>query len=141
MHGEAWQTLLMGFICPLAIDFMRALGCKSVWRLTQVVCTIGRQGKWGGLSATLVVVGSIQSPHSSALMTYDGNDEQSRLLDQSLGELCRRDNWSSLQSVLSDNAVVAKHGLAKGRKMSAVDIFSTVINVQTMVQQCNLQIR
>ena len=143
MHGEAWQTLLMGFICPLAIDFMRALGCKSVRRLTQVVggCTIGRQGKWGGLSATLVVVGSIQSPHSSALMTYDGNDEQNKLLDQSPGELCRRDNWSSLQSVLSENAVIAKHGLAKGRKMSAVDIFSTVINVQTMVQQCNLQIR
>ena len=133
----------MGFICPLAIDFMRALGCKSVRRLTQVVggCTIGRQGKWGGLSATLVVVGSIQSPHSSALMTYDGNDEQNKLLDQSPGELCRRDNWSSLQSVLSENAVIAKHGLAKGRKMSAVDIFSTVINVQTMVQQCNLQIR
>ena len=76
-------------------------------------------------------------------MTYDGNDEQNRLLDQSLGELCRRDNWSSLQSVLSENAVVAKHGLAKGvvRKMSAVDIFSTVINVQTMVQQCKTQIR
>ena len=33
------------------------------------------RGKWGGLSATLMVVGSIQSPHSSALMTYDGNDE------------------------------------------------------------------
>ena len=91
--------------------------------------------------ATLVVAGSIQSPHSSALMTYDGNDEQNRLLDQSLGELCRRDKWSSLQSVLSDNAVVAKHGLVKGRKMSEVDIFSTVINVQPMVQQCNLQIR
>ena len=106
-----------------------------------MVCTIGRQGKWGGLSATLVVVGSIQSPHSSALMTYDGNDEQNRLLDQSLGELCRCDKWPSLQSVLSENAVVAKHGLVKGRKMLAVDIFSTVIDVQTMVQQCNLQIR
>ena len=110
------------------------------WRLYDRKAT---RGKWGGLSATLVVVGSIQSPHSSALMTYDGNDEQNRLLDQSLGELCRRDNWSSLQSVLSEKAVVAKHGLAKGvgRKMSAVDIFSTVINVQTMVQQCKRQIR
>ena len=78
------------------------------------------RGKWGGLSATLVVVGSIQSPHSSALMTYDGNDEQNRLLDQSLGELCRRDNWSSLQSVLSENAVVAKHGLAKGGRKEDV---------------------
>ena len=64
---------------------MRALGCKSVWRLTQVVCTIGRQGKWGELSATFVVAGSSQSPHSSALMTYDDNEEQNRLLDQSLG--------------------------------------------------------
>ena len=78
------------------------------------------RGKWGGLSATLVVVGSIQSPHSSALMTYDDNDEQNRLLDQSLGELCRRDNWSSLQSVLSENAVVAKHGLAKGGRKEDV---------------------
>ena len=108
------------------------------WRLYDRKAT---RGKWGGLLATLVVAGSIQSPHSSALMTYDGNDEQNRLLDQSLGELCRRDKWSSLQSVLSDNAVVAKHGLVKGRKMSEVDIFSTVINVQPMVQQCNLQIR
>ena len=112
----------MGCICPLAIDFIRALGCKSVWRLTQVVggCTIGRQGKWGELSATLVVAGSSQSPHSSALMTYDGNDEQNRLLDQSLGELCRRDKWSSLQSVLSENAVVAKHGLVKGGRKEDV---------------------
>ena len=60
-------------------------------------------------------------------------DLQNVLRDQSLGELCRRDNWSSLQSVLSENDVVAKHGLVKGRKMSAVDIFSTVINVQTML--------
>ena len=110
----------MGCICPLAIDFMRALGCKSVWRLTQVVCTIGRQGKWGGLSATLVVVGSIQSPHSSALMTYDDNDEQNRLFDQSPGELCRLDKWSSLQSVLSENAVVAKRGLVKGGRKEDV---------------------
>ena len=70
-------------------------------------------------------------------------DLQNVLRDQSIGELCRRGNWSSLQSVLSENAVVAKHGLVKGvgRKMLAVDIFSTVIDVQTMVQQCNLQIR
>ena len=68
-------------------------------------------------------------------------DLQNVLRDQSIGELCRRGNWSSLQSVLSENAVVAKQGLVKGRKMSAVDIFSTVIDVQTMVQQCNLQIR
>ena len=78
------------------------------------------RGKWGELSATLVVADSSQSPHSSALMTYDGNDEQNRLLDQSLGELCRRDNWSSLQSVLSDNAVVAKHGLVKGGRKEDV---------------------
>ena len=87
------------------------------WRLYDRKAT---RGKWGGLSATLVVVGSIQSPHSSALMTYDGNDEQNRLLDQSPGELCRRDNWSSLQSVLSENAVVAKHGLAKGGRKEDV---------------------
>ena len=68
-------------------------------------------------------------------------DLQNVLRDQSIGELCRRGNWSSLQSVLSENAVVAKQGLVKGRKMSAVDIFSTVIDVQPMVQQCNLQIR
>ena len=88
----------------------------------------------------MVIVGSIQSPHSSALMTYDGNDEQSILLDQSPGELCRCDKWSSSQSVLSENAVIAKHGLVKGRKMSEVDIFSTVINVQLMVQQCKTKI-
>ena len=44
-------------------------------------------------------------------------DMQNVLRDQSIGELCRRGNWSSLQSVLSENAVVAKHGLVKeGRK-------------------------
>ena len=133
---SAWRSLAnVAVYLPVGDDFMRVLGCKSVWRLTQVVCTIGRQGKWGGLSATLMVAGSIQSPHSSALMTYDGNDEQNRLLDQSPSELCRRDRWSSLQSVLSENVVVAKRGLVKGRKISSVDIFSTVINAQSMVQQ------
>ena len=38
------------------------------WRLYDRKAT---RGKWGGLLATLVVAGSIQSPHSSALMTYD----------------------------------------------------------------------
>ena len=71
---------------------MRALGYNSAWRLMQVVCAIGRQGKWGGLSATVVVADSIQSPHSSALIANDDNGKQSRLPDQSLGELCRRDS-------------------------------------------------
>ena len=56
------------------------------WRLYDRKAT---RGKWGELSATLVVAGSSQSPHSSALMTYDDNEEQTRL-HQSLGELCRR---------------------------------------------------
>ena len=38
------------------------------WRLYDRKAT---RGKWGELSAALVVAGSSQSPHSSALMTYD----------------------------------------------------------------------
>ena len=110
------------------------------WRLYDRKAT---RGKWGGLSATLVVAGSIQSPHSSALMTYDGNDEQNRLLYQSPGELCRRGNWSSLQSVLSEKAVVAKHGLVKGgRKEDVVGSYAgSFINVQIVIQQCRITIR
>ena len=110
------------------------------WRLYDRKAT---RGKWGGLSATLVVAGSIQSPHSSALMTYDGNDEQNRL-HQSLGELCRRcERWSSLQSVLSEKAVVAKHGLVKGgRKEDVVGSHAgSFINVQIVIQQCKITIR
>ena len=51
------------------------------WRLYDRKAT---RGKWGELSATLVVAGSSQSPHSSALMTYDDNEEQTGL-HQSLG--------------------------------------------------------
>ena len=47
-------------------------------------------------------------------------DLQNVLLDQSPGELCRRDKWSSLQSALSENAVVAKHGLVKGGRKEDV---------------------
>ena len=110
------------------------------WRLYDRKAT---RGKWGGLSATLVVVGSSQSPHSSALMTYDDNEEQTRL-HQSLGELCRRcERWSSLQSVLSEKAVVAKHGLVKGgRKEDVVGSHAgSFINVQIVIQQCKITIR
>ena len=110
------------------------------WRLYDRKAT---RGKWGELSATLVVAGSSQSPHSSALMTYDDNEEQTRL-HQSLGELCRRcERWSSLQSVLSEKAVVAKHGLVKGgRKEDVVGSHAgSFINVQIVIQQCKITIR
>ena len=70
-------------------------------------------------------------------------DLQNVLRDQSIGELCRRGNWSSLQSVSSEKAVVAKHGLAKGgRKEDVVGSYAgSFINVQIVIQQCKTTIR
>ena len=70
-------------------------------------------------------------------------DLQNVLRDQSTGELCRRGNWSSLQSVLSEKAVVAKHGLVKGgRKEDVVGSYAgSFINVQIEIQQCKITIR